>query len=49
MNRKKHVELDRKPEFYLKEHTQDIMYGYWVNLAGKSKQMQFIDFDIWKT
>lgn len=49
MNRKKAVDLDRKPDFYLKAHTQDIMYGFWVNVTGRSKQMIFIDFDIWKT
>jgi len=37
MNRKKHVDMDKKPELYLIEHTSDIMYGFWANIAGKSK------------
>lgn len=41
--------MDKKPEAYIKEKTPDIMYGFWVNIIGRSKSMVFIDFDMWKT
>ena len=49
MNRNKRVDLDRKPELTLKESTPDVMYGFWVNIVGRSKSMAWIDFDMWKT
>lgn len=48
-NRNKKIDLDRKPEFYLVQKTEDIMYGFWVNVIGKNQSMQWIDFGLWKT
>lgn len=38
-NRNKKIDLDRKPEFYLVQKTEDIMYGFWVNVIGKNQSM----------
>lgn len=43
------MDLERKPDITKKEFTQDIMYGIFINIIGRSKSMVFIDFGVWKT